>query len=97
MSTPQRFPQNPQPKWGPFERAPEESLRRAKAQIKAVKEQTQESSRGKSDEENLSDWPIHETFFPPPGELSRLMAESSVPINPTLSKELAALWAEAHR
>ncbi len=41
-------PEHPQPKWGPFERAPEESTRKAKAQIKAVREQTQQSSNGRS-------------------------------------------------
>ena len=48
-----------------------------------------------NDREDPSDWPIHETFFPPPGELSRLLAQGSVSIDLKLSKELASLWAEA--
>ncbi len=44
-------PEHPTPKSPRFERAPEESRRRAQAQIKAVREQTQQSSNGRSYED----------------------------------------------
>ena len=49
--SPDQPSQNLLPKWGPFERAPEHMIRKARAQVEAGRRQCEEMSRGRSYED----------------------------------------------